>query len=130
MFGLSLPWLNGLTAKLIGAGIALVLLVAAFVAHGNHRYHAGQASMQPAIDRLNEALAQARANIATLQAAVDQQNAAVDRLHSEGEARAEQARQAAAEAASRETSARETTRRALEAPGRSTGLTADEWGQL
>ena len=124
-----MPILSTLTARLLGAGTVLAALIAAFVAHGNHRYHAGQASMQPAIERLNAALAQAHASIATLQAAVDQQNAAVDRLHSEGEARAEQARQAAAEAAQRE-SGRETTRRALEAPGRSTGLTADEWSNL
>ena len=44
-----MPFLSTLTAKLLGAGIALAALIAAFVAHGNHRYHAGQASMQPAV---------------------------------------------------------------------------------
>ncbi|TXC62032.1 hypothetical protein [Sphingosinicella ginsenosidimutans] len=105
MFGLSLPWLNGLTAKLLGAGMALVLLVAAFVAHGNHRYHAGQASMQPAIDRLNAALATAHASIATLRAAVDQQNAAIQQAHDHGEQRLGQARQDSHDAGAREDAA-------------------------
>lgn len=124
-----MPFLSTLTAKLLGAGIVLAALAAAFVAHGNHRYRAGVASMQPRIDALNRDLGAARANIATLQAAVNQQNAAVEQAHADGEARLQQARQAAQAAAQRE-SGRETTRRALEAPGRSAGLSEAEWGQL
>ena len=123
-------FLSTLSARLIGAGIALAALIAAFVAHGNHRYHAGQASMQPAIERLNAALATARANIATLQAAVDQQNAAIQQAHDHGEQRLGQARQDSHDAGAREDAAHAATRRALEAPGRSTGLTADEWRDL
>ena len=125
-----MPFLSTLSARLIGAGIALAALVAAFVAHGNHRYHAGQASMQPAIDRLNAALAQAHASIATLQAAVDQQNAAIQQAHDHGEQRLGQARQDSHDAGAREDAAHAATRRALEAPGSSTGLTADEWSNL
>ena len=68
-------------------------------------------------------------NVRELEGAIARQNAAIAAAQAQGEARLEDARRASAAAVQRN-AARETTRRALEAPGRSTGLTAPEWSQL
>jgi len=68
-------------------------------------------------------------NVRALFGAVRLQNAAIADAQAQGEQRLQKARSAAAEAA-RRNAAREVSRRALEAQGRTTGLTDAEWNQL
>ena len=69
------------------------------------------------------------ADILNLRNEIARQNEAITRARNEGEQRLQDAQRARQEA-ERRNAPREATRRALEQPSRSTGLTAAEWSQL